>query len=79
MQGVEKLLAPNMDVDVAFFDQNQLDFNKNTKPFYLQKHRFNRLNTKLTIVVDKKPKTIGIDPYSYLLDANLKDNWVEVK
>lgn len=77
--GATELLAPDMYIDLAFFSQNQLNFNKNTKPFYFKKHHFNQLKTKLTFVVDQKPKTIAVDPYSYLLDANLKNNWVELK
>lgn len=76
--GVEKLLAPDMDIDLAFFSQSILDLDKNSKPIYLQKHRFNQLVTKLTIVVDQKPKTVALDPFGYLLDSNLKDNMDEV-
>ena len=78
-QGDEKLLATDMDIDIAFYDQHQLALNSNSKPFYLQKHRFNQRKTNLKIIVDHKPQTIAIDPFGYLLDANLKDNIVEVK
>lgn len=77
--GVDQLLTPNMDIDLAFFTQPQLDLDRNSKPIYFKKYRFNQLLTNLTIVVDQKPKTIALDPYGYLLDANLKDNMDEVK
>jgi len=77
--GVDQLLAPDMDIDIAFFTQPILDLDKNSKPIYLLKHRFYRLVTNLTIVVDQKPKTTALDPYGYLLDANLKDNMQELK
>jgi ABC-2 type transport system permease protein len=77
--GLNQLLPPDMDVDLAFFNEAQLDLDRNSKPIYLQKHRFNQLETKLTIVVDQKPKTIALDPFGYLLDANLKDNTQELK
>lgn len=78
-QGDQKIIPPAMDIDVAFFDQPALALNRNSKPFYLQKHRFNQLKTKLTLIVNRKPKTIAIDPFGYLLDANQKDNMQEVK
>ena len=77
--GVDQLLAPDMDIDLAFFTQPILGLDRNSQPIYLQKHHFNRLVTKLTLVVDQKPKTIALDPYGYLLDANLKDNMQELK
>lgn len=76
--GVNHLLAPNMDVDLAFFTQSQLDLDRNSKPTYFKKYHFDQLVTKLTIVVDQKPKTIALDPYGYLLDSNLKDNMQEL-
>ncbi|RZJ82355.1 MAG: hypothetical protein EOO47_00890 [Flavobacterium sp.] len=78
-RGEEKLLAPDMDVDLAFFDVDQLDFNKKTRPFYSKKHRFNKFSNQVSVIVDRKPRTIALDPYAYLLDANLKDNMVEFK
>lgn len=77
--GFDRLLIPDMNIDLAFFIQPILDLDRNSKPIYLQKHRFNQLVTKLTLVVDQKPKTIALDPYGYLLDANLKDNMQELK
>ncbi|MBB2144399.1 hypothetical protein GM921_02795 [Pedobacter sp. LMG 31464] len=78
-QGVDKLLPPDMDVDLAFFSKPEIEWDRNTKPFYLKKHRFNQLETKLTIVTNQKPKTVAIDPYAYLLDGNLADNVQEIK
>lgn len=65
-EGVDKVLIPDMDVDIALFDQ--------TKIFSIEKYRINRLETKLTIISSKKPEKVAIDPYGYLLDANLEDN-----
>ncbi|WP_169306886.1 ABC transporter permease/M1 family aminopeptidase [Pedobacter polaris] len=78
-QGDKTLLTPDMDIDIAFFSKAQLELNRYAKPTYFQKHRINKLQTKLNIVVDQKPKTIALDPYAYLLDANLKDNMQELK
>ncbi|MES2419020.1 MAG: M1 family aminopeptidase [Bacteroidota bacterium] len=69
--GINKPLLPDMDIDIAFFDDNG--------PFYLKKYRFHQFTTKLSIVVDKKPKSVTIDPYGYLLDGNLTDNTQDIK
>jgi ABC-2 type transport system permease protein len=33
----------------------------------------------MNIVLDKKPKSTGIDPYGYVLDQDQRDNMQEVK
>ncbi|PYF76550.1 ABC-type transport system involved in multi-copper enzyme maturation permease subunit [Pedobacter nutrimenti] len=68
----------DMDIDLAVFDVSKTNWTKNTKPFYLQKHRFNQLKTKLCLVLEQKPASVAIDPYGYLLDANLSDHIQEV-
>lgn len=78
-QGVNKLLPPAMDIDLAFFDQAAETWNRNTQPIYLQKIRFDQLTTKLSIVVAKKPKAVAIDPYVYLLDPDQSDNVQVIK
>jgi ABC-2 type transport system permease protein len=78
-QGVDKLLNPDMDIDLVFFDHVDLDWNKNTKPIYFKKIRFDQQETKLSVVLDKKPKAVAIDPYGYLLDGNLADNIQAIK
>jgi ABC-2 type transport system permease protein len=78
-QGINRPLVPDMDVDIAFFDTLKPEWSSNTKPLYLKKHRIKNLTTKLSIVINKKPKIAVVDPYTYLLDANLEDNVQEIK
>ncbi|MES2653282.1 MAG: M1 family aminopeptidase [Bacteroidota bacterium] len=78
-QGSNQLLAPDMDVDIAVFDQVKPEWDASTKPLFIKKYRIKSLQTKLTIFTNKKPKTVAIDPYAYLLDSNLEDNVQEIK
>ncbi|MEJ5996380.1 M1 family aminopeptidase [Pedobacter sp. Du54] len=78
-QGFNQPQTPDMDVDIAFFHTTKPEWNLHTKPSYLKKHRISSLATKLTIFTDKKPKVVAIDPYAYLLDANLEDNMQQLK
>ncbi len=77
-QGINKTLAPNMDVDVAIFNQLEGNWDRNTKPVFLRKYHINELVTRLTLIVNEKPKVVAVDPYGYLLDANQKDNLQEI-
>lgn len=78
-QGVAQPQPPAMDIDVAFFDQAQEAWNRNTKPLYLKKIRFDQLQSQLSILVDRKPKVVAIDPYAYLLDADQSNNVQVIK
>ena len=70
---------PDLEVEIGFFDQPEQNWGLETKPLYLQKYHINQQLTKFTIIVDRKPKTVAIDPYNYLLDADKSDHVVEVK
>lgn len=78
-QGAKQLLPPDMDIDLAVFDQQKENLDRNSKPVYLKKYHFNKQETLLTLVVNHKPKTVVIDPYAYLLDDDLGDNMQEIK
>ncbi len=77
-QGINKALEPDMDIDIALFDLPKPLWDNTTKPIYLMKHRVNKFETRLTVIVNKKPKMAIADPYCYLLDANLEDNAQEI-
>ncbi len=49
------------------------------EPIYLKKHRFTEIDNRLSIIVDEKPHEIGIDPYFKLIDAQPKDNLLQVQ
>lgn len=41
---------------------------------YLKKHRIDRINNTIRLVVDEKPTQVGIDPYNKLIDIDSDDN-----
>jgi len=41
---------------------------------YLKKHKNSSIYNKISIIVDKEPKEVGIDPYNKLIDTNSEDN-----
>ncbi|RYG18156.1 MAG: hypothetical protein EOO07_09590 [Chitinophagaceae bacterium] len=78
-QGANTPQVPNMDIDIALFDKTKAEWDRNTPPSYFKKYRIHKAATNLTIVTTKKPKIVALDPYAYLLDANLEDNVMEIK
>jgi len=70
---------PDLEVEIGSFNQPEQGWTVETKPFALQKYHISQNQTRLTLVVDRKPKTVAIDPYRYLLDADKSDHTVEVK
>jgi ABC-2 type transport system permease protein len=69
-------LLPDLEVDLACFDQLESDWDANTKPVYFQKYHLTQNKTRLSIIVNHKPKTVVIDPYGYVLDGDRSDNIV---
>ena len=45
---------------------------------YLKKHKITLINNKLSIILDKKPVEVGIDPYNKLIDTNSDDNRLKI-
>jgi ABC-2 type transport system permease protein len=74
-----KPVPVNDDIDIAVFEQQPELWNRATQPLYLQKHHFTGGETKLTIIVNKRPGAVGIDPYSYMLEENIQDNVLLIK
>jgi ABC-2 type transport system permease protein len=48
------------------------------KELYLKKHKLINRETEITIIVDEKPKKVGIDPYLILIDRNRDDNVMNI-
>jgi len=46
---------------------------------YNKKYLINKINNKVSIVVDKKPIEVGVDPYNKLIDRDSNDNHKKVK
>jgi ABC-2 type transport system permease protein len=77
--GKQQTLTPGDNITIAVFDQRADNWNKHTQPIYLQKHLFSKATTSITIITDKKPATVILDPWGYLPDPNQQDNIQPVK
>ncbi|MBB6239054.1 hypothetical protein HDC90_003701 [Pedobacter sp. AK013] len=65
---------PDLEVDLACFDQLEMDWEPDIKPVYTQKLQVSQRKTKLSIIVAHQPKTVVIDPYGYVLDVDKGDH-----
>jgi len=61
-------------IDVGIFTEEEVDGKKKEVALYLQKHKITQINNKITIIVDKKPTEVGVDPYNKLIDTQSNDN-----
>ena len=41
---------------------------------YNKKYKIDKINNKVSIIVDEKPVEVGVDPYNKLIDTNSEDN-----
>ena len=62
-------------IDVGIFTKNSAG---QDSVIYLQKHRFDEIQTTLRFTVDDEPSEVGIDPYNKLIDTQSMDNRQEV-
>lgn len=46
---------------------------------YNKKYKINKIDNKVSIIVDKKPVEVGVDPYNKLIDRDSNDNRMKVK
>ncbi len=46
---------------------------------YLKKYKIDKINNNVSVIVDKKPTEVGIDPYNKLIDTDSNDNRQSVK
>ncbi len=58
-------------IDVGVFTTDE---DGKEKVLYLKKHKFDSIETTITITVDEEPTTAGIDPYNKLIDTVSDDN-----
>ncbi|PSL35046.1 ABC transporter permease/M1 family aminopeptidase [Chitinophaga ginsengisoli] len=72
-------LFPDENIDIAVFDVPSGELDGHSTPIYSEKHHFSGAMTHLNITVSKPPKTVAVDPYCYLPDANQADNLAAVK
>ncbi|MFP2996318.1 M1 family aminopeptidase [Spongiivirga sp. MCCC 1A20706] len=76
----EKMRKPELSVkladyvDIGIFGEEEIDGKTKEVELYLKKHKVTTINNKLSIIVDKKPVEVGVDPYNKLIDTNSNDN-----
>jgi ABC-2 type transport system permease protein len=64
-------------IDVGIFtedDDQDIEGEKKEVELYLKKHKITEINNKISIIVDRKPTEIGVDPYNKLIDTSSDDN-----
>ena len=76
----EKMKKPILSVkledyiDIGVFGTEEVDGEKKEVELYLKKHKITQINNKITLIVDKKPTEVGVDPYNKLIDTQSMDN-----
>ncbi len=61
-------------VDIGIFGEEEIDGKKKEIELYLKKHKVTQINNRISIIVDKKPVEVGVDPYNKLIDTQSGDN-----
>ena len=61
-------------IDIGIFTEEEIDGEKVEKELYFKKHKITDINNKISIIVDKKPTEVGVDPYNKLIDTQSDDN-----
>jgi ABC-2 type transport system permease protein len=67
------VLADYIDIGIFAEDETE-DGKKKEVELYLKKHKITEINNKITIIVDRKPTEVGVDPYNKLIDTSSDDN-----
>ena len=76
----EKMKKPVLSVklndyiDIGIFGEEEVDGKKKEIELYLQKHKITQIDNKISIIVNKKPVEVGVDPYNKLIDTQSDDN-----
>ena len=63
-------------IDIGIFGE---DDDENETELYLKKHKISSIHNKVSIIVDKEPKEVGIDPYNKLIDTNSEYNRMKIE
>lgn len=62
-------------VEVGVFGEKTMKGNHEYEnEIYNKKYLINKVNNKVSIIVDKKPVEVGVDPYNKLIDRDSNDN-----
>ncbi|OJW03639.1 MAG: hypothetical protein BGO52_15770 [Sphingobacteriales bacterium 44-61] len=74
-----KPLPIDDDITIAVFEQQPEDWGRYTQPLHLQTYHFTNGETRLTMIVNKKPASVIIDPYGYMPEETQQDNIITIK
>lgn len=61
-------------IEIGVFAEETVKDKKVEKELHLKKYKINKIDNKVTIIVDEKPTEVGVDPYNKLIDTNSNDN-----
>lgn len=61
-------------IEIGVFNEENLKGKKTEKELHLKKYKIEKIDNKITIIVDQKPTEVGVDPYNKLIDTNSDDN-----
>ena len=61
-------------IDLGIFSEEEVDGKKKEIVLYYKKHKITAIHNKVSIIVNKKPSEVGVDPYNKLIDTQSDDN-----
>ena len=61
-------------VEIGVFAEQTIKGKKTDKELYLRKVKINKIDNKVSLVVNEKPVEVGVDPYNKLIDTDSDDN-----
>lgn len=73
-QGEETAVELNDNFDIGLFSEDPDKAGDRDVVVYMQKHAITSGENKLSLIVDKLPAYVGVDPYITMIDRNSNDN-----
>lgn len=62
-------------IEIAVFgDPKDVNHKSIDNEIYNKRYKIDKINNKVSIIVDQKPFEVGVDPYNKLIDTNSDDN-----
>ncbi len=71
---LDKKMNDYIDIGVFAANSNNKEGRSEVKPLYLKKYKLTMGLHTLTVIVKGKPVSVGVDPYSKLIDRQSNDN-----
>lgn len=65
-------------IDIGIFTEEEIKGEKKEVELYLKKHKITSVHNTVSIIVNKKPTAVGVDPYHKLIDTNSDDNRISI-